>query len=282
MLAFAIARHHARSLLGTFVALALGVTLLSTTMIIFASATAQPPLRYAAAPILVSSEPPGSATERAQQVRPWTLDRAETLTDSIARIPGVRKAAADLSFHAQLTVDGRLVTATEGRSRDGHNWSSIALGHQRLTEGRAPQEADEIVVGQEIGLPLGSTAHLLLPMENRDVRVVGVVDGAGIFLDDHHAQRAAAGPKAIGVILDEAADLAPGTPAEVERQIAAVVGDDGMVYTGLDRAEMGLEHHVELARVGPLALRAAVRARDQRHVDRVGVVDALLRRVRLL
>lgn len=245
MLSVAIARHHARSLLGTFIALALGVTLLSTTMIIFASATAQPPLRYAAAPILVSSEPPDSTAEHPQQFRPWTIERAEALVDGFAGIPGVREAAADLSFHAQLTVDGRLVTATEGRSRDGHNWSSIALGHQRLAEGRAPQAADEIVVGQETGLPLGSTAHLLLATESRDVRVTGVVDGTGIFLDDQDARRAAAGPKAIGVTLDETADL-----AVVERQIADLVGDDGKVFTGLDRATMESEADASDRNVG--------------------------------
>ncbi len=51
---------------------------------------------------------------------------------------------------------------------------------------------------------------------------------------------------------------------------------------GLDRAEVGLEHHVEVARLGPLALGAAVRAHDLRHRNRVGILDALLLRVRLL
>ena len=51
---------------------------------------------------------------------------------------------------------------------------------------------------------------------------------------------------------------------------------------GLDRAEVGLEHHVEVARLGPLALGAAVRADDLGHRHGVGVVEALLQRVRLL
>ena len=50
----------------------------------------------------------------------------------------------------------------------------------------------------------------------------------------------------------------------------------------LDDAEVGLEHHVELARLGPLALGAAVGADDVGHRDRVGVLDALLLRERLL
>ena len=50
----------------------------------------------------------------------------------------------------------------------------------------------------------------------------------------------------------------------------------------LDDAEVGLEHHLEVARLGPPALGAAVGAHDVGHRDRVGVGDALLLRERLL
>ncbi len=49
----------------------------------------------------------------------------------------------------------------------------------------------------------------------------------------------------------------------------------------LDRPEVGLEHHVEVARFGPLPLGAAVRADDLAHRHVIGVA-ALLRGVRLL
>ncbi len=53
-------------------------------------------------------------------------------------------------------------------------------------------------------------------------------------------------------------------------------------FFGLDRAEVGLEQAVEHARLCPGVLGAAVGAGDEGHVDRVGVVDALLLGVRLL
>lgn len=53
-------------------------------------------------------------------------------------------------------------------------------------------------------------------------------------------------------------------------------------FLRLDRAEVGLEHHVEVARLGPLALGAAVGADDLVHRHRVRVIEALLGRVGLL
>ncbi|CDZ92017.1 Predicted transcriptional regulator [Rhodococcus ruber] len=50
----------------------------------------------------------------------------------------------------------------------------------------------------------------------------------------------------------------------------------------LDRAEIGLEHHVEVAGLGPLALGAAVGAGDLRHRNSVGIVELVLLGVRLL
>ena len=51
---------------------------------------------------------------------------------------------------------------------------------------------------------------------------------------------------------------------------------------GLDRAQVGLQHHVEVARLGPLTFGAAVRTHDVGHRHRVRVRQALLLGVRLL
>jgi hypothetical protein len=51
---------------------------------------------------------------------------------------------------------------------------------------------------------------------------------------------------------------------------------------GLDGAQVRLEHHVEVAGLGPLPLGAAVGADDVGHRDRLRVVDTLLLRVGLL
>ena len=50
----------------------------------------------------------------------------------------------------------------------------------------------------------------------------------------------------------------------------------------LDRAQVGLQHHVEVTRLGPLAAGAAVGARHRGELDGVGVGDAVLLGVALL
>ena len=50
----------------------------------------------------------------------------------------------------------------------------------------------------------------------------------------------------------------------------------------LDRTEVGLEHHVELSRLGPLATFAAVGADDVTHRHRLRIRQTLFLRVRLL
>ena len=50
----------------------------------------------------------------------------------------------------------------------------------------------------------------------------------------------------------------------------------------LDRAQVGLQHHVEVARLGPLAAGAAVGARDRGQLDGVGVGHVVLLGVPLL
>ena len=70
---------------------------------------------------------------------------------------------------------------------------------------------------------------------------------------------------------------------EVEEDALGGLGPQ-VVQTGLvlDHAEVGLEHHVEVAGFGPRAAGAAVGAGEPVEVDRVGICDALLGRVVLL
>ncbi|MGO1973918.1 MAG: ABC transporter permease [Propionibacteriaceae bacterium] len=236
MIAVTLARHHWRSLIGTFLALAVGVLLLATTLIIFVSSSPQVPLRYAAAPVLVSSQPPGSEPERAGWQRPWTAAQADALAADITDLPGVQGAVVDHTFHAQLVVDGALVTHTDTRGRQGHNWSSAALGGSSLVVGAAPSEPDEVVVGSDLGLAVGDRAQLLLATESRTVRVSGVLDAPGVLLDDASAARAAAGPRALGLVLDPGAD-----PDEVGQRVRRQIGDTGTVLTGADRDQLETE-----------------------------------------
>ena len=236
MIAVALARHHWRGLIGTFLALAAGVLLLATTLIIFVSSSPQVPLRYAASPVLVSSQPPGSEPERAGWQRPWTAARADALATDVAALPGVRGAVVDHTFHAQLVVDNALVTHTDTRDRQGHNWSTAVLGGSSLVAGTAPSGPDEVVVGTDLGLAIGDRAQLLLATETRTVRVSGLLDAPGVLLDDASAARAAAGPRALGLVLDPGAD-----PDEVGQRVRREIGDAGTVLVGADRDQLETE-----------------------------------------
>ena len=231
MLAVAMARARWRNLIGTFIALALGVAVLCTAAIVFASSAAQAPARYDAAQVLVASGAPEGGA-RAGQYRSWSDDRADRLAERLADLPGVRAAVADRSFHAQLIAGGQLVGSTDTREPLGHNWSSFALGRARLTTGSAPTGPDQVVVGESLGLRVGDTVQLLLPAAQRPVRISGVTDGTGIYLADELAATAAAGSQIIGVVAD------PDQVETVAAGVRQVVGTEGSVYAGTDRLRL--------------------------------------------
>lgn len=180
-LTFAGLRTRWTTLIGSFVALALGVGLLATMGLALAStvdAPAQHPERLAGAPVVVRGQDELRVGDKSQP---------------LAHYRGVPREVADRVAAAAPTVADRSFPIREGaggaRAGDGgftgHPWSVAAFGGYRLTAGRAPAEAGgEIVVagGPElVGTIIGTR------------RVVGTVAPASferaVFFADAEAAR---------------------------------------------------------------------------------------------
>ncbi|MFI6155321.1 FtsX-like permease family protein [Kitasatospora sp. NPDC051170] len=195
-LAAATLRHRLTSFVGAFLALALGTTMIGLMTLALAATFGSPhsgPQRFAAARTVIAPLGFDGQPMKAPAVLP---------EDVVAQLPG---ATADRSF----PVAGE-VQAT------GHPWSSAAFAGYRLTAGRAPESADEIVVGggkaEQIGRHLNA------------YRVVGVTDARwfedAVFFTGAEAQR-----------------LSPGVNALITDQ-APPSGLKAVVLTGDDRTEL--------------------------------------------
>lgn len=210
--------------------------------------------RYAATPILVSAdqnvhettvkEKKGGRTKTKHKAKPVaerTWLPAATV-DIVRAVPGVERAVPELTFQAVPLVKA----SGKPLPSYGHAWSSAALTPFTLTEGRAPQSGDEVVVDRALadraGLRPGSELPVQSTGEPRTYRVSGVARTdrgdlarqSALFFGDDEAQRLAARAgqvSAIGVL------PAPGVgttelAARVER---ALRGTTAQVATGDER-----------------------------------------------
>src|SRR3954467_4820528 len=227
---FRIAMLTARKRIGTFagalVAFAMSAVLvMAGGMLLLAALDNHPPVeRYAATAAVVAGH---------QDVGPdhdvILSERArvnEALVARLAAVPGVRAAIGDLSVPARLG----------GRSGEAHGWSSAALTPYRLSAGRPPASADEVVTGYESRL--GAQLRLASTEAVRTVTVVGIArphrsysgPAAAIFVSDAEAARLAGHPgrvDAIGIL------AGPGFDAE---RLHAAAGD-AAVLTGDGRGK---------------------------------------------
>ncbi|MEU8612199.1 hypothetical protein AB0C29_29850 [Actinoplanes sp. NPDC048791] len=144
------------TLIGSFVALTLGVALLATMGLALAStldAPAQRPERLAGAPVVVRGP---------DELRVGDKHRP------LANYRGVPAGVAARLAAAVPTVADRSFAVRDGFT--GHPWSVARFGGYRLTAGRAPAAPGEVVVS-------GDPAVLGSVMQDR--RVVGTVEPAG-------------------------------------------------------------------------------------------------------
>ncbi|MEQ4302075.1 ABC transporter permease [Plantactinospora sp. B6F1] len=251
MLNLAALRARWTGLFGPFVALCLGVALMSATALILVSAQPRVPDRYAGAAVLVAGRPvdgiPGTFPER----RPWSPQRTAELAGQLAAIDGVTAAVPDRSFYAQAIVDGRPVGEPALGDPQGHGWSSAALAPYRLVTGKPPKRPDEVVLDRALGLAPGSRVTLLTATGPAGYTVAGTVDGPGFYLADPVAAPLARGVRLIGLVVADDAD-----PAAVRAAAEAVVGPDGTVLTGADRAEVEPPRDVRTRWIGMQVLTA--------------------------
>ncbi|MFI8007690.1 FtsX-like permease family protein [Streptomyces sp. NPDC086010] len=187
---------------GSFVALTLGVGLIAMTGQALASTFDAPeraPERFAAAPVVVApsdtlrvATPVGERTARLTDPRPVP----EALAAGLARLG---RTAEDRTFPVEAA----------GREAVGHPWSIAAATPYRVTSGRAPAAADEVVVTGGAGLRTGDHVRVGAPGESGIRTVVGTVADAGfesaVFFTDAEAARIRPAVDAVAVHADPAA-----------------------------------------------------------------------------
>ncbi|WP_331750681.1 MULTISPECIES: FtsX-like permease family protein [unclassified Streptomyces] len=129
--------------------------------------------RYAAAPVIVGADQnvhqttikkkKGKVKEKHKAKplaeRVWL---PEGTTETLAALPGVRKAVPETNFPAYAVgPQGQIVPGIDGKPSYGHAWSSAALTPFELTDGKAPAGATEVVLDRELaartGLRTGSS-----------------------------------------------------------------------------------------------------------------------------
>ncbi|MEV4533307.1 FtsX-like permease family protein [Asanoa sp. NPDC049518] len=227
MLSWSTVRERWTGFVGSFIALTLGVGVLTASLVVFVSAQPAVPDRLAGAAVVVQSPAGGEDAESYVEYVPWSTERAEALARSLRGLPGVTAAVPDRSFYAQLVHDGRPVGDPEAGDPLGHGWSTAALAPYGLASGAAPSAADEVALDAGYGIAPGSTATVLTATGPREMRVTGTVDGPGIYVSDAAAVALAPGVRVIGLVL--APDAAPDLVAAAVR---TAVGDAGTVVAG--------------------------------------------------
>ncbi|MEW2051710.1 ABC transporter permease [Streptomyces sp. NPDC005476] len=171
---------------GSFVALALGVALLTVMGQALAASLAAParaPERFAVAPVVVKGQdtlrvatPAGERTKALARPRPVPAA-------TVAALRAKGRVTEDRSFPVR-------VAGIPGAPDDlvGHPWSTARFAPYALTAGRAPEAADEVVTS-------GGWAAVGIRLRTADgpARVVGTVRGLGfehaVFYPDARAAR---------------------------------------------------------------------------------------------
>ncbi|WP_438493818.1 FtsX-like permease family protein, partial [Streptomyces asiaticus] len=226
LLAARATRAHRKAWTAVFAALALTSLLLGAFGLTLVSAwSAQPRVeRYAGADLVVAGDQTTrfSATslgerETASAGLTERVRIPRTALSAVRGVPGVRTAVADTEFRVGLA----------GRAATGHPWETARLAPYALRTGRAPERADEVVVGGGAGrggadsaeADRGGVGHigarLTLRVGGRDAAytVVGVADGPRtvVWFTGAEARRLSGHPEAldaIGVVAEPGTDQA--------------------------------------------------------------------------
>ncbi|MFF8811642.1 FtsX-like permease family protein [Streptomyces pactum] len=233
MIALATVRERRTALAGSFLALCLGVAILTMSALILLSDGTRVPARYAGTPVVVKSTEGRGQPGQFLDAAPWSPARTAELTRRLAAVPGVRAAVPDRSFYAQAVLDGTPAGDQEKGERQGHGWSSAALAPYRLTEGRPPRHAHEVALDRTLGPRPGDRVTLLTARGPAPFTVSGTVDGPGYYLTDATAARLAGGVRTIGVLTRRGAD-----PAAVAAAAERLAHGSGQVLTGDGRREL--------------------------------------------
>jgi putative ABC transport system permease protein len=232
MLILANVRERWSGFLGAFVAVLVGVALISTTLVIYDSARPRVQPRYDGTTALALPHKAADADGSPEDRMPWSRAEAEPLVAGLDKVPGVADAVVDRSFYAQAIKGGKPVT-DEGALESGHGWSSARMAPYKLVSGRAPSAANEVVVDRALGAAVGSGLTVNLTEGRRQFTVTGTVDGPGYYFSEAFAARQQPGVGAIALVADKGADTGALVTAAKK-----VLGDQGDVVSGDGRSEL--------------------------------------------
>ncbi|MEW2252469.1 FtsX-like permease family protein [Streptomyces sp. NPDC006975] len=236
MLILANVRERWSGFLGAFVAVLVGVALITTTLVVHDSAKAKVQPRYQGTAALALPPQAVDAGGSPEDRMPWSETEAKALVSGLEKVPGVASAVVDRSFYAQAIKGGKPVT-DEGALESGHGFSSARTAPYKLVSGRPPAAADEIVVDRALGAAVGSELTVNITHGREQFKVVGTVDGPGYYFSEQFAAHQQPGVSAIALI--------PGKGADTGAIVSAakkVVGEHGSVVSGDGRAELQPEY----------------------------------------
>ncbi|MFG2721053.1 ABC transporter permease [Streptomyces sp. NPDC048416] len=236
MLILANVRERWSGFLGAFVAVLVGVALITTTLVIYDSAKAKVQPRYEGTAALALPQQAVDVSGSAEDRMPWGKSEAEPLVSGLKKVPGVAEAVVDRSFYAQAIKGGKPVT-DEGALEAGHGFSSARMAPYKLVSGRAPAAADEVVVDRALGAAVGSELTVNITQGRKQFEVVGTVDGPGYYFSEAFAAQQQPGVRDIALI--------PGKGADTGAIVAAakkVLGDNGSVVFGDQRSALQPAH----------------------------------------
>ncbi|MFC5667737.1 FtsX-like permease family protein [Kitasatospora misakiensis] len=244
------------SFVGTFVALALGVGLMATAMLVIGATAGVADLaqqRWSGAPAVVVPDTGIDLADDSGQIQSTPVAQQPGLSAAVvAAVARTGRVVEDHTFYAQL--------AGGPAEQVGRGWSAAEAGGYRLTAGAAPAAAGQVVVGGGDAGLVGRTLPLLTADGPREVTVSGVTEAVpfehAVFFTDAEAARIS---PAVGA-------LAAYGPAEAVRQAVAEAGGRGperaAVLTGKERATADPHHAFLLSQMDnvdtPLGLAAGV------------------------
>lgn len=165
-------RQQKGALVGVFVAV-LTATMLATglgVLIESGSRGGVDPQRYAAADVIVGGDQTFETPEKAAYRLPERVPLPADAADAIRALPGTEGIVADST-----------VPMTWGESAiEAHAWSSASLTPYRISDGRTPHGADEVVVdaGLAARTELGAGIELAHGRVDHAYRVVGIATSA--------------------------------------------------------------------------------------------------------
>ncbi|MET8625289.1 FtsX-like permease family protein [Kitasatospora sp. NPDC004669] len=242
------------SFVGSFVALACGVALMATSILVIAATSGVPDQgrqRFSEAPVLVMADQNVDFKPATGDVQPTQVPAQPGLPAAlIAAVAATGRTVEDRTFYAQL-ADGP-------RGQVGRAWSTAALGGYRLTAGAAPATDDQIVIGGGRPEQVGRQVRYVTADGPHTATVAGVTEAQpfehAVFFTDARAARFC---PAVGV-------LAAFGPADAVRRAVDATGGASVarVLTGAERSQAD-PHHAEVgSRLDgvqtPLGLSAAV------------------------